>query len=49
MVGALSKVIGIDGIKEGILKDVEKRFSKKGEAIVKLNFEAFEFGENAAK
>jgi indolepyruvate ferredoxin oxidoreductase beta subunit len=48
MVGALCKVLDLDGLKEGILKDVEKRFSKKGEAVVKLNFQAFEFGQTSA-
>ncbi len=48
MLGALAKRLGIEGLKEGILKDVEQRFAKKGEAIVKLNHEAFAFGEAAA-
>ncbi|MBT3181910.1 MAG: indolepyruvate oxidoreductase subunit beta [Deltaproteobacteria bacterium] len=49
MIGALSKAIGIEGLKDGILKDVEKRFSKKGEAVVQLNHKAFEFGEAAVQ
>ena len=48
MMGALSKALGIDGLKDGILKDVEKRFAKKGEAVVELNRRAFAFGESAA-
>lgn len=48
MLGALATKLGIEGLKEGILKDVERRFAKKGEAIVKLNHEAFAFGEAAA-
>ncbi len=47
MLGALTKKLGIDGLKEAILGDVKKRFAKKGEAIVELNYKAFEFGENA--
>jgi indolepyruvate ferredoxin oxidoreductase beta subunit len=48
MVGALSKVLNIDGLRDGILKDIEKRFAKKGEAVLKLNYTAFEYGEKSA-
>lgn len=48
MMGALSKKMGIDGLREGIMKDVEKRFAKKGEAVIELNRKAFEFGWNSA-
>jgi indolepyruvate ferredoxin oxidoreductase beta subunit len=48
MMGALSKVLKIDGLREGILKDVEKRFASKGEGVIRLNHRAFEFGEKAA-
>lgn len=47
MMGALSHVLGIDGLKEGILKDVEKRFAKKGPAVVELNHRAFDYGWNS--
>ena len=48
MMGALEKKLGMQGLREGILKDVEKRFAKKGEAVVELNRKAFAFGEAAA-
>lgn len=48
MVGALSKTLSIDGLKEGILKDIERRFAKKGDAVLELNRRAFEFGEKSA-
>lgn len=48
MMGALGKELGIDGLRDGILKDVEKRFAKKGEAVIELNRRAFSFGEAAA-
>jgi indolepyruvate ferredoxin oxidoreductase beta subunit len=48
MVGALSKVLAIDGLREGILKGIEKKFAEKGKEVVDLNFKAFEFGESAA-
>lgn len=47
MMGALSKALKLDGLKEGMLKDIEKRFAKKGEAMVSLNKRAFAFGEAA--
>lgn len=49
MMGALSKVLNIDGLREGMLKNIEKKFSKKGQAIVELNWKAFEFGEKAVQ
>ena len=48
MMGALEKKLGLEGLRDGILKDVEKRFAKKGEAVVELNKKAFAFGEAAA-
>lgn len=47
MIGALTKVLNMDGLQDGVLKDVEKRFGKKGEAVVELNNKAFAYGENA--
>ncbi len=48
MMGALSRIMNIDGLRDGIIKDVEKRFAKKGDAVIELNKKAFEFGWNAA-
>lgn len=48
MMGALSRKLGLEGLKEGILKDVERRFAKKGEAVVELNRKAFDFGWQSA-
>lgn len=48
MMGALSKTLTINGLREGILKDVEKRFASKGDAVIRMNYKAFEFGEKAA-
>lgn len=47
MMGALSRMLDIAGLRDGILKDVERRFAKKGEAVVELNKKAFEFGWNS--
>lgn len=48
MMGALARRLKIDGLKEGMMKAIERRFAKKGEALVEFNRKAFEFGWNAA-
>lgn len=48
MMGALEKKLGINGLRDGIVKDIEKRFEKKGAAVIELNKKALEFGEKAA-